>query len=355
MSLKLDIENRLKLSSGSTLVNLACSGNPNWAMISGGYYWMVGDSSSGKTVFTMGFLAEASINPAFKDYDLIFDNGEDGALMPVEKFYGARLVKRLQPPAVKDGEPVYSRTVEDFHFNIDDRIEKSKKSGKPFIYLLDSMDSLEIDEEEVKFQALKRAVKKGKRGEVAGEYGGVPKAKMNSQRIRSIRRGLRATNSILIILSQTRDKIGATKFQKQKTHAGGHALKFYAHWQLWSNVKGDVTKYVNGKERQIGIYANVSIEKNRISGKEWKVTVPFLWSHGLDDMGACIDYLLDEKRWSADNGVITAEDFKFKGKREELIEKIENDNAEKELRCIVVETWKTIEHGCHVKRKNKYA
>jgi hypothetical protein len=64
---------------------------------------------------------------------------------------------------------------------------------------------------------------------------------------------------------------------------------------------------------------------------------------------------LEEGRWSADKGVIAADDFKFKGKREELIEKIENDSAEKELRCIVVETWKTIEHGCHVKRKNKYA
>ena len=92
------MDGRLKLHSGSTLINLACSGNPDWAMLSGAYYWMVGDSSSGKTVLTVGCLAEASINPAFDGYDLVFDNAEDGAMMPIEKFYGKRLADRIDHP-----------------------------------------------------------------------------------------------------------------------------------------------------------------------------------------------------------------------------------------------------------------
>ena len=74
------------LSTGSTLLNLACTGFPNRGFVKGRYYFIVGDSTSGKTWLSLTCLAEASINPNFKDYRFIYDNAEDGALMDITRF-----------------------------------------------------------------------------------------------------------------------------------------------------------------------------------------------------------------------------------------------------------------------------
>ena len=55
------------LSSGSTLLNLACSDDPRGAYRKGHYYYLVGDSQSGKTWLAMSVFAEASINPRYPD------------------------------------------------------------------------------------------------------------------------------------------------------------------------------------------------------------------------------------------------------------------------------------------------
>ena len=58
------------LSTGSALLNLACSGNPSVGFPCGFYYLLVGDSQAGKTFITMSALAEASINPKFHSLSL---------------------------------------------------------------------------------------------------------------------------------------------------------------------------------------------------------------------------------------------------------------------------------------------
>ena len=60
------------LSSGSTLLNLACSNNPFGAFLAGHYYWFAGDSDTGKTFLCMTCFAEALRHPLFKNYKLIF-------------------------------------------------------------------------------------------------------------------------------------------------------------------------------------------------------------------------------------------------------------------------------------------
>lgn len=342
------------LRSGSLLLDLACSGSPLGAFSKGKYFWMVGDSSSGKTFLTLTALAEASINPNFNDYDLIFDNAEDGALMNVERYFGPRLAQRLQAPRyTKEGAPIYSEFTEDFYYHLDDCLTKVE-SGKarPFVYLLDSMDALDTRYAQKKFKERKTADRSGKKAK--GEWGD-GKAKINSQWVRGIVARVRKTRSILIILSQTRDKLSTMPvFGDGKTFSGGHSLKFYATCQIWSSVLARKYKTVNGKKRQIGIVSRISVKKNRMTGKEWSVDVPIYWSSGIDDVGGCVDFLLDESYWKVDGTKISAKDLDFEGTRGELISKIEDENLELELQQIVVERWRAIEEACAVPRKNKY-
>src|SRR6516162_7644169 len=100
------------LSSGSTLLNLACSGRTRGCFVKGHYFYFVGDTSSGKTFLTLTAFAEACANPNFDEYELVFDNAENGALMNFEKFFGSKMASRVKEP-----ESGNSVTLQDFYYS----------------------------------------------------------------------------------------------------------------------------------------------------------------------------------------------------------------------------------------------
>jgi len=337
------------LSSGSTLVNLACTGTIGGGFVRGRYHFLVGDSRSGKTFMGLTCLAEACRNPVFNDYRLIYDDVEGGVLLDIEKFFGRKVVERLEPPGFdEEGNPVYSTTVEDFYYHVDDALNERK----PFIYVLDSQDSLSSSFEIDKFSEHKDAHRKGK--EASGSYGDA-KAKVHSSSLRRLMGPLRDTKSILIILNQTRDSFDL--FQKS-TYSGGRALLFYATLVVWSSVKGSIEKVVRGKKREIGIYSKVHVKKNRVTGRDRTVVVPIYHSYGIDDIGGCVDFLVDEGVWEDSKGYITVSDFgDLNGKkmrREELIRVIEENDLEDSLKQMVGKVWNEIEESCSVIRKSRY-
>lgn len=336
------------LSTGSTLLNLGCTGKPNGGFVMGGCYLFVGDSSSGKTWLALSCFAEACQLSRYAGYKLVYDNVEDGAMMSMEKFFGKAVADRLEPPCRdKSGSPVYSETVEDFYFNAHDVLSKG-----PCIYILDSMDALSSGSEQKKFEEKKTAARKGKLDKVKGDYGD-GKAKSNSTNLRQLLGPIKKHGSILIIICQTRDNIDAFSFEK-KTRAGGRALKFYSTFELWTSVVSKIKKTVKGTQRQVGIMVRVAIKKNRLSGKEWSVDVPIYYSFGIDDVGACVDYLVAEKHWPATDTKITATEFEIEGTKDAVIRYIEENAEEKKLRNIVASVWADIEKACSLKRKPRY-
>lgn len=335
------------LSTGSTLLNLACTGNPSGGFLKGHYFFLVGDSVSGKTFLSLTCLAEAAKNPVFQDYRFIHDNVEGGALMDLKRFFGQSVVERLEPPEIKAGHPVCSHTVEEFYYHLDDAF----KVKKPFIYVLDSQDSLSSEAEGAKFTEHKDAHRKGR--DTAGSYGD-NKAKTHSGNIRKLLGPLQDTGSILLVLNQTRDSFDL--FEKS-TYSGGRALRFYATLQMWSSQAGQIKREYRGKSRQLGINCRIRIRKNRITGREPTVTIPIYHSVGIDDVGSCVDYLVDEKVWKKDRaGVIEVTGLgpAFEKRREALIQQIEEGEMEDDLRMMVAETWQEIEKACEVKRKARY-
>jgi hypothetical protein len=334
----------LSLSSGSTMLNLAVSGRSTECFRAGHYYLFVGDSDSGKTFLALTSLAEAANNPAFDDYRLIYDAPEGGALMDIERFFGKKVANRLEAPGPND---THSELAEDFYYHVDDAV----KEGKPFIYILDSMDGLSDTQEADAFENRKKAHRKGK--EATGSFN-MGKPKLNSMYLRRVISGLKKTNSILIIISQTRDAIGTFGYGDKKTHAGGKALKFYATLQIWSSIREKIKKTVKGKPRQLGILAKVQVKKNRVTGRDRTVMVPVHHSHGIDDLGSCIDYLLEEKHWSGTEGKINAIEFDFKGTKDKLIELVEESEDEVTLRQLAGKVWREIEEASTVKRKRRY-
>jgi len=299
----------------------------------------------------MSCLAEASRNPGFDNYRFIYDNVENGNDINLETLFGKRTADRIKSPSyAEDGTPINSRRIEDFFYNIDDQIKLSEKTNQPFIYILDSQDGLYSVAEEQKFDEHKKAAREGKT-DVAGSYGD-GKAKKNSEGLRKLMDRLRSTESILIVISQTRDNIGS-RFGG-RTRSGGHALKFYAYLEIWSSVLGQITKTVRGKERPIGVHVKVDLRKNRRTGFLFSITSDIYPSYGIDDIGSCVDFLVKEKWWAKSGNTINATEFGFSGVRSKLIDHIETNKLQKEVKKITGACWRDILDGMNLHRQPKY-
>jgi hypothetical protein len=339
------------LGTGSTLLNLACSGRAEGGFGPGHYVLFVGDTNSGKTWWTLTCFAEACLNEYFKNHRLIYDDAENGALMDMERFFGKEAAERIEPPRMEDGEPYYSDTAEEFYYHVDDAL----KDERPFIYVLDSIDVLSTEPSDDKFDKNKKLHEEGK--DPKGSYGD-GKAKINSQYLRKIVGDLEKTDSILIIINQTRDNIDPMPFSPKKSRSGGWALEFYSHLVLWSSVGGQINRSVKGKKRQVGINSKVKVKRSRITGRQREVEVPIYHSFGIDDIGSCVDFLVNEGVWkkAKKGGVITVTGLgpEFKGQMDSVVCKIEEEEAEEDLKALVVETWQDIEEACKVERKSRY-
>ena len=350
------------LSSGSTLLNLACTDTPHYAFLKGCYYYVVGDSSSGKTFLAHTCFAEAVLNESFDKYRLIFDDVEGGALMDIERFFGRQVAKRIESPAIKKGKPASSDTIESFYHNIAEAIE----DGRPFIYVLDSQDALGSMQSAKKFRQQRRAMEEGQ--DSKGSYGD-GKAKFHSEHIREVLSGLRKRKSILIILGQTRDNLGRSF--EPKSRSGGKALRFYANTEIWTSLAGKLKRRVRGTARTIGVRCLAEVKKNRVTGKIGKdraITIPIYYDYGMDDVGSCVDFLIEEGHWrkakKKKDGEDTNDETKkklyeapellFSGSREQIVRYVEEEGMERKLRELAAKLWEEIEAECVSHRKKRY-
>lgn len=334
------------LSTGSTLLNLACTGHWQGGFAKGMYFLLVGDSRSGKTFISRTCLAEAAQNPNFADYRFIFDDVEGGALMDVEKYFGKKMADRLESPS----ENGNSETIEDFYFNLDDALQQDR----PCIYILDSTDALSSESELKKFKEKKEAKRKG--NQAPGDYGD-GKAKVNSRMIRGVLAKLRDTGSILIVINQTRSNIGASPFEPQKTRSGGNALTFYATIEAWLSLGRSIKKQVYGKDRVMATTSRIAVKKNRFTGKLRTIEVPINTSFGIDDLSSCVDYLLGETKvsgWKKTGHTIDAKGLRIKATRDKLLREIQEKGLEQRLSELVGIAWNKIEEACAEERKPRY-
>ena len=335
-------DSRLLVPSGSIMLNLACSDTINGAYVVGKVVNLIGDSSSGKTLLALSGLAEMVKNSKFDEYRLIYDDAENACEFGIEKLFGKKVFDRVEP-AYKDSNNNWcpSDTIEAFYANVQEILN----SKKPFIYVLDSLDSIGSFEEKERAEEILDAIRKDKG--ISGSYR-MQKARLLSEILRNIVKSIKDTKSLVLIVSQTRDDIGS-RFGA-KTRSGGRALKFYSSHEIWLSVKDDLKKgdYIIGRE------GKVKIAKNKLTGKLRRVGFKLYYDYGVDDIGDSIDYLITNDYWQLKKRTILVEDFKVELTRDVLIEYIEKENKEKELFNLVQNKWNEIEEGLKLNRKSKF-
>jgi len=333
--------------TGSTLFNLACSDNPFGAFALGTINNVIGDSSSGKTILALSVFAEMSRIKRFHDYRCIYDDAEQANQFDVRYLFGERCAHRIEPPSVdKDGYSSHSDTMQDFHYHVLDAVEQ----GDPFVYILDSLDALDDTADQEKVEVQRKAHKKGE--DSSGTYG-MSKAKNASWILRNLKAKIKKTSSMLVVISQTRTNISPGSFVP-KTRSGGKALKFYSTHELWTAVRGQISRQVHGKSRQVGVEVRVKWTKNKLIGKTRTVDFPVYYDYGIDDIGSCVDWLVREGVWIKRKQTVIARGLGIKGTKDKLIRLVEERGLERELQKVTGRAWLKIEEQCKLHRKRRY-
>lgn len=306
-------ESRL-IPTGSTMLNLACSDRWEGGFPIGRITTLPGASSAGKTFLTLTSLACCCQQERFDEHMLIYDDVEARCDFDISKLFGRTLKSRMEEPPLG-----HSDTVQNMQHNLTNLLA----GNKPFLYVLDSFDSLSSDEELEK--ELRKALAAAKSDEaavkIAGSFG-AEKAKIASQVLRMIKRGLSETNSALIIVQQLRQNIGAGTFGKKHTTSGGEAPFFYSHVRpLLKRIKTHKTK-----DTKVGVRTQADIEKNSLTGKLRTIEFDIFYDHpGLDDIGSMVDFLVDKKRWKKVGKSIKASDLELEMPRATLLRVIEKN------------------------------
>ena len=337
------IEKLTLLPSPSTLLNCACSDSATGAFSTGRMINLIGDSSSGKTLFALSCLAEAAIHPQFENYRLIYDDVENALTFNIPYLFGDILASKIESPSSEeDGVPLPSETIEDFHCNIIDALD----DGHPFIYILDSFDALDSEQDKEKVEDMRSARARGVKAK--GSYA-MSKPKKSSELLRNICSRLKKSESLLMIISQTRDNINPMSFAP-KTRSGGNALRFYAHHEIWLSM-GVKIKH---RERAVGVNVKAKVSKNKLTGKVREAKFQIFYDLGIDDIGSCVDFLVEEKVWPKAKKTINAKHFNLNASRQKIIEYIESKDKREKLTKIVHRSWLDIEEELKLNRKIKY-
>lgn len=340
------------LSTGSTLLNLACSGRRKGGFFKGGVFFYVGRSGSGKTFYTLTCMAEACRNKHFKDYTLVYDPSENGAQMDFAHYYGAKMAGRvevLDPP---------SRTLEEFFDRIDARMGKG-----PVIWVEDSIDALVTEAHVAEQQKAVSAREKGKKAKTKGSYG-TDRAKVISARLRTTNNLIADTGSILILIGQTRKNIGFDAMFNPDTRAGGEALTFFNQHEIWTKTRQRIRR----EGLTVGKEVVLHVVKNRASGRDRTVVVPFIDGYGIDEVGSCVNFLAEVGRWKGAKkdkagkkaGPLTKVDplgdlGLSAGTPEEVVQQIQFKELEGELAKLTEAAWLERESKAAITRKPRYS
>lgn len=253
------------VSTGCAALDAALGGG--WAM--GRVVNIVGDKSTGKTLLTM----ESMANFAYTDPKGWMRYGE--AEHAFDEPYARALGMPMERIEFNQGDVPLS-TVEEFYHDLERCIEQRKKNQHG-IYVLDSLDALSDDAEQ---------------GRDFGEasYGGT-KPKALSEFFRRKIADIKDSGTLLVVVSQIRDKLGVT-FGPTKTRSGGKALDFYASQVVWLSEIGKITKTRDKIERVVGIKVRAKITKNKVGLPFREVDYPVMFGYGIDDLTANVEWLL---------------------------------------------------------------
>lgn len=288
------------ISTGVTLLDLSFGGGDviakgGMGIKIGDMVNIYGDTGAGKSFLFNEIIASAKrtvesgalLDHGIKKFDWYYADFEQADNFDSEGLYGFE----IHP----EGKEKVANTVEDCCYHIQSKINKLKED-ELFIYVVDSLDALTSRKQKAMNDEELKAFEKGKKID-KGSYD-MDKAKFLAQKFFApIAEAKENKNVIILVVSQLRQKVNATMFEKKDTTSGTQTMKFYfdTRMQLLPTHKyfEDISYEETGEvyTREVGGNVRLRPDKVRHSRPNRLVQFDFIYTYGLDNVGSNIDFL----------------------------------------------------------------
>lgn len=239
--------------------------------------------ANGKRLVESGGLLNFGIDKLIWHYG----DAEDADNFDTQKLYGFE----VNPP----DKDIVPNTVEDYCYHIQTKLNKLKPN-ELLIYIVDSLDALTSRELLKMNDAEVNAFTKGKSLD-KGSFD-LQKNKFLAQHFFApIKKAREGKNAIIMVVSQTREKVGATMFEKKTTTSNTKVMQFYFDTRIELLPADKYTKTTvledSGEvfERPIGGSVRCNPVKVRHERPYRVVQFDFLYTYGLDSVGSNVDFL----------------------------------------------------------------
>lgn len=277
------------VDTGSLALNYICSGKFISGGIPGGKLTEIyGPSSSAKSLIGNNILygcQKMNGVPVLLDCE----NSANKEFIETASHINNKRLLRYSPQSLED---VFSKM-----YSVIDNIRKKNKTI-PIVIVYDSIgvspsarELKEVDLPEDYDIATYKRIVGGK--EQPGE-----RAKICSRELRKLNSVMADTGATVIILNQTRDKIGVMYGNPETTAGGGNALPFYASCRLRPQTQKKIEKKITAKKTKI---LGVNLKIKNVKNKTHKPFVEsegiqLLFDKGINPLGGLLSCLLEEER-----------------------------------------------------------
>jgi RecA/RadA recombinase len=233
------------------------------------------------------------------------------------------------------------------------KLTEMTDKGKKFIYIIDSYDGLMCAEDRKRRKEIQDAHNSGKEF----KFQDFPRrAAFGHELCRNMVSDIAKTGSIIINISQAKEKLNATMFEDKKRRAGGTSLDYYTHVVFWLTL-GATDKTTEGNVViRDGHWVNFDITKNRVNGRSSKIKLYVRPEYGIDDIVSNIAFLESVNALEKEKRSFVIDQWGFKGTQDSLISFIEENNKEEELAKMVEDAWNRVieKVGSKIERKKRY-
>lgn len=277
------------IPTGIDLLNLYLSGDIYGGFRKGSVVELVAESGVGKSLFAINMLKTCSQTPLLSNYKYRYIDKEDGCYFDLPDYMSSQLEFFNSTNA---GESL--STIERTYTSILNWLDE----GVPQIIVLDSLNAFVSEAIRDSIEEHQAIVAKNKTSDLS-EARMASVASATSKYLPMISEKLTKTGSILLIISQYRENIGAGLYESKVRTSGGKAKTYYNSYMITLSKGKDIKKTVEATGRELvqAYEVNVRIDKNRgngITGKTNVFSVPF---RGLGiqigNITAMVNYLLE--------------------------------------------------------------
>ena len=283
------------VDTGSLALNYICSGQFITGGIPGGKLTEIyGPNSSSKSLFGANILFGAQ---KMKGVPVLMDceNSANKEFIQMASHCNLKRILRYTPETL---EEVFAKM-----YKVCEKVREKTSNDVPIVIVYDSI-GVSPSARELREVALPEGYTKTQFKAIVGsnEQPG-ERAKICSRELRKLNTVMERHNATVVILNQTRDKIG-TYVPTKTTAGGGNALPFYASCRLETKTQLKIEKKISSTKKKIlGINVKLKNVKNKTHRPFVESeNVQLLFDKGINPISGLLSCLLDDERVEAAKG-----------------------------------------------------